>query len=102
MVITELEHFEGFSLLLNIGAMLKLSNIKMIQKRIDDIHTDDEEEDLISDLPRISSVENCSAFLNDDNRPTLKVEFLDTSNKAFTLYIIYIAENHKFDTVIED
>lgn len=102
MMIKELEHFEGFSLLLPIASMLKISSVKRIQDRIDAIHLDDDDdEDAESDLPRISKMEECTAFINQDNRPVLKLYLYDLDDNPFVLNIIYIAERHKIETEIE-
>jgi hypothetical protein len=102
MIINELEHFEGFSMLLSIGAMLKSSSIKRIQERIDAIHLEDtDDEEAESDLPRISILEECSAFINQDNRPTLKLKLYDKEDNIFVLNILYIAERHKIQTELE-
>ena len=62
---------------------------------------DDDDEDAESDLPRISKMEECTAFINQDNRPVLKLDLYDLDDNPFVLNIIYIAERHKIETEIE-
>lgn len=101
MITNQLEHFEGFALLFPIAAMLKISTLKRVQDRLDAIHLDDDDEEAVSDLPRISKLEDVSAFLNSEDRPALRVDLFDVDDNPFVLHIIYVEEGHRIETELE-